>query len=197
MRVVRLISWLDYPAKVRRPDVAAVAVFTALVVGSDFALAAIPNVKLMDVVVFMVAFVFGFRQGAAVAILSEAVWSVVSPWGPAGAIAPFLILGELLFAVAGWGASKVWRDEAKVASPTSVFLGATLAICAFVWDFETNAATALIANWPGLSLGEVFGYELAGFVFPVPLAHELADFLLGTLVAPAALFAMPRLRQVK
>jgi hypothetical protein len=176
----------------RSKDVAIVAVFSATVVASDFALAPFINFKLMDPIVFLVAFVFGFRQGAAVAMVSEAVWSVVSPWGPAGAITPFLIGGELLFAAAGWGASRVWGDKREVVFPTAVFLGATLALCAFAWDFETNAATALIANWPGLTLGEVLGYELSGFVFPIPLAHELGDFLLGTMTAPAALFMLPR-----
>jgi hypothetical protein len=189
------MGWLDYPASVRNAEIATVAVFSAAVVASDFALAPFANFKLMDTIVFMVAFVFGFRQGAAVAVVSEAVWSVVSPWGPAGAIAPFLIGGELLFAAAGWGASRVWRPEKEAVSYTAIFIGATLAICAFAWDFETNAATALIANWPGLTLGEVFGYELSGFVFPIPLAHELGDFLLGTALAPAALFLVPRLRR--
>jgi hypothetical protein len=179
----------------RSTELATVAVFSAAIVGSDFALAPFVNFKLMDTIVFMVAFIFGFRQGAAVAVVSEAVWSVISPWGPAGAITPFLIAGELLFAAAGWGASRVWGPRKEAASLNAVFIGATLAICAFAWDFETNAATALIANWPGLTLGEVFGYELSGFVFPIPLAHEIGDFLLGMAVAPAALFLVPRLRR--
>ena len=190
-----LIYWLDYPARVRRTDIAVVAVFTSLVVGSDYALAPFANFKLLDTIVFLVAFVYGFRQGAAVAILSEAVWSVVSPWGPAGIVTPFLVAGELLFAVAGWGAAKVWGEERRVVSPTAIFIGATLATCAFLWDFETNAASALIWYGPGVTIPQVLITEAAGFLFPMPLAHELGDFLLGTLIAPAALLVMPRLRR--
>jgi uncharacterized membrane protein len=180
----------------RSKDVAAVAVFSATIVASDFALAGLVNIKLMDTIVFLVSFVFGFKQGAAVAVVSETVWSVVSPWGPAGALAPFLVGGELLFAAAGWGASRVWGKDGKVLSPTVIFIGATLAVCAFAWDFEANAASALIANWPGLTLGELFAYELNGFVFPTPLAHELWDFALGAFMAPAAILAVPRVRRV-
>ena len=180
----------------RHSDVAVVAVFTALVVGSDFALTPFVNFKLMDTVVFLVAFVFGFRQGASVAVLSETIWSVASPWGPAGLIAPFLIAGELLFAVAGWAGARVWGAQRERTAFPSVFIGATLAVCAFLWDFETNAGTALLANWPGLTMGELFGYELSGFVFPFPLAHELGDFLLGTLLAPATLLMIPRIRRI-
>lgn len=190
-----LIVWMDNPAKVRQSDIAVVAVFTALVVGSDFALTPLVNFKLMDTMVFLVAFVYGFRQGAAVAVLSEGIWSLVSPWGPAGVIAPFLIAGELVFAASGWAASRVWGGEKKVISPTTLFIGATLAICAFLWDLETNAATALIANWPGLTLQEVTAYELAGFVFPTPFFHELGDFLLGVLLAPVAILVIPKVRR--
>jgi uncharacterized membrane protein len=175
--------------------IALVSVFTALVVASDFALTPFVNFKLMDVIVFLVAFAFGFRQGAAIAVLSETIWSVVSPWGPAGIISPFLIGGELLFAVAGWGASRIWTTQGQKITLASLFMGATLAICAFFWDFEANAATALIVNWPGLTPGELFDYELAGFVFPVPLSHEIGDFLMGTLLAPAAILVLPKVRR--
>lgn len=188
-------GWIIQPALAGTRNAAVIAVFTSLVVGSDFVLAPYANFKLMDVTVFLVAYVFGFRQGAAVAVLSETVWSVVSPWGFAGIIAPFLVGGELVFAAAGWGASKVWGTDGKVLSPTALFIGATLAICAFVWDFETNAATALIATWPGTTLSQVAFYELQGFVFPTPLAHELWDFVLGTMLAPAAILTIPKVRR--
>lgn len=179
----------------RQTDVAVVAIFSALVVGTDFALAPFVSFKLLDTVVFMVAFVYGFKEGAAVAVVSEAVWSAVSPWGAAGAITPFLIGGELVFAFAGWGASRLWRADDRTFSPVALFIGATLAICAFVWDFEANAVTALIWFGPGLNLSQLLTVELAGFVFPIPMAHELADFALGTLLAPASLLVMSKLRR--
>lgn len=173
------------------------AIFSALVVGTDYALAPFVSFKLLDTVVFLVAFVYGFKQGAAVALVSETVWSVVSPWGPAGIVSPFLIGGELVFALAGWGASKVWHADGRVLSPLALFIGATLSICAFIWDFEANAVTALVWFGPGLNLSQLFTVELAGFVFPVPMAHEMADFALGTLLAPASLLIMPRLRRAQ
>jgi hypothetical protein len=179
----------------RRTEVAAVAVFSALVVGSDFALAGFVNFKLMDIIVFMVAFVYGFRTGAAVAVVSEAVWSVVSPWGPAGFMTPFLIGGELLFALAGWGASRIWSKEGPLAL-RSIFIGATLAICAFVWDFEVDAVTALVWYGFGVSVPQLLVTEFWGYLFPFPLAHEIADFMLGALLAPAAILTMARSRRM-
>lgn len=168
---------------------ALVPAFSALIVGSDFALAPYVDVKLLDVVVFAAAFLFGFRLGAAVAVISEGAWSVVSPWGMAGVITPFLIGGELLFAAAGWWASKIWADRSKLPQ-NSIFIAALMVLCAFAWDFETNLATALIASWPGLSIPAVVAWQISGI--PFALAHETADFVLGLLFAPAAILLIPR-----
>ena len=80
------------------------------------------------------AYVFGFRVGAMVGVLSETIWSFMSPVGMAGPVAPFLIVGEVLFALAGWGAAKAWAGQFRLVSPYSMFIGATMAICAFFWD---------------------------------------------------------------
>lgn len=168
---------------------AMVPVFSALIIGSDFALTPYVNVKLLDVVVFSAAFVFGFRLGAVVAVISEGAWSVVSPWGFAGPIAPFLILGELLFAAAGWWASKVWSDRSTMAR-NSIFIAALMLLCAFLWDFETNVATAFIVSWPSTTLATVEVW--LGWGIPFALVHEAADFFLGLIFAPAAIFLIPR-----
>ena len=170
---------------------AVVAIFSALIVGSDFALAPFVNVKLLDAVVFVVAFVFGFRIGAGVAVISETVWSFVSPWGMAGVITPFLVGGELLFAIAGWWSSRVWGDRLKLSSPYVFFIGAVMLVCASLWDVETNAATALIASWPTLTLPILLSFEALGI--PFALVHEVADFLLGMLFAPAVILLMPKI----
>jgi uncharacterized membrane protein len=71
---------MDYPSNVRKSQsVAIVMVFTALIVGSDYILAGIANVKLLDSLVFLAAYLFGFRIGASVGILSEFIWAYATP----------------------------------------------------------------------------------------------------------------------
>ena len=173
-------------------EVATIAVFTALVVGSDFALYPFYSIKLMDTLVFLAAYVFGARVGAGVAILSETTWSFVSPIGAAGVITPFLVGGELLFVAAGWWASKVWGTKGGAVSLNAVFVGALMLVCAFVWDLETNVATAFIASWPTTTLEIVGAWQLFGI--PFAAVHEAADFLLGMLVVPTAVLLTPRVR---
>ena len=183
---------MDYPASVRPSrEVAVVAIFSAMVLGSNFALTDVPNAKLLDALVFVAAFLFGLRVGASVAVLSETIWAFISPWGMAGAVTPFLVCGELLFALAGWGAARLWGSDVRSLSSTSIFVGATLALCAFFWDLETNAASALLASWPNPSLAAVTAWELSGILFA--LVHEASDFLLGVFFVPLVIALVPRI----
>lgn len=176
----------------RSVDVAIVAVFTSIIVGTDFALTPFVNVKLMDPLVFVVAFAFGFRKGAAVAVLSELTWSFVSPWGIAGAMTPFLVGGEILFAGAGWWAARVWGSAEVLPIERAAYVGALMLGCAFAWDLETNAATALLAFWPSLTLQNLAVTEAFGI--PFALIHETADFLTGAVLVPLALLMIPKVK---
>ena len=191
-----LNRWLDNPTSERLLRgtwaVAVVAVFSALIVGSDFALSPFYNVKLLDTLVFVCAYVFGFRVWASVGVVSETAWSFVSPIGMAGVITPFLMGGELLFALAGWGASKAWGRRLQPVSYYPVFIGATMAVCAFLWDLETNLATALIEFWPSPTPGEYLVTAFGPLTIPFTLAHELSDLAFGVVLVPLFIVVIPR-----
>lgn len=179
-------------ARLNTKSVSIVAVFTALAVASDFALTDAVNVKLVDPIVFSVAFVFGFEMGAYVGLLSELIWGTVSPYGFGGYIIPFLMGGEVLYAVAGWAAAQVWSTETSRFSSRNFYMGGLLAVCAFVWDLETNAATALLAYWPHLTVALLSATELAGVPFMLP--HEMSDLVTGSVLAPLIIFYASRSR---
>jgi hypothetical protein len=167
-------------------DLALVAAFSALAVASDFALTDLPNVKLVDPIVFSVAFVFGLEMGLYVGVLSEVVWGVLSPYGFGGYIIPFLVAGEAVYAVAGWAASRVWKDDRAPLSARNIYLGAVLALCAFLWDLETNAGSALVAFWPSVTLQKVAATEVLGM--PFMMAHEVSDLVTGAVLVPLIIF---------
>ena len=171
-------------------SVAIVSIFTALIVGSDFVMAGMANVKLLDSLVFLAAYLFGFRIGASVGVLSELIWAYATPWGSPGFIAPFLIFGEVVFALAGHVASRIWAGEPVFTSGTSVAMGGLLAVCAVLWDLETELGTALIAFWPSVTLEKYVGTVLLGL--PFTLAHELSDLLFGIFLVPAIVVIIHR-----
>lgn len=183
---------MDYPSEVPRKSqsLAIITIFTALIVGSDFVMAGFANVKLLDSLVFLAAYLYGFRIGASVGVLSELVWAYATPWGSPGFIAPFLILGEVIYALAGSFASRVWAGEPVFRSGMSIGIGGLLALCAVFWDLETEFGTALIAFWPSVTLEKYVGTVLLGL--PFTLVHEVSDLMLGIFLLPMVLVIIPK-----
>jgi hypothetical protein len=137
----------------------------------------------MDTLVFASTFVFGFRVGASIAVLSELIWSIVTPFGFFLPIVPFLVGGEVLFAVAGYFGAKIWKKErVSPVAAENLYFGAILAITAFIWDFETNIATGLIAGAHTFFALLAFEFNPATLYFA--LAHEASAFIFGSALAP-------------
>jgi len=125
-----------------------------------------------------------------VGVLSELIWGTLSPWGFGGYIIPFLVAGEVLYALAGWAASRVWQGESWRLSSANLYLGALLAVCAFVWDLETQAGSALVAFWPTLTWEQLAVTEFVGI--PFMFAHEVSDLFTGAVLAPLIIFYASR-----
>src|SRR2546430_9035086 len=82
--------------------VALIAVFTALSLGTNYAMIDIPNVKLMDALVFIAAFLFGLQVGLGSAVSTWAIYGFLNPYGQADMTTFFFVtLGECLYAVCG------------------------------------------------------------------------------------------------
>jgi uncharacterized membrane protein len=136
-----------------------VAVFAALSLATNYALIALPNIKLMDALVFIAAFLFGLRLGIGVAASTWIVYGFVNPYGQADFILlSFLIAGECFYAAAGAALSRtfVTRDllkERRVQSrPSPVFAYSKLG---FVFRFRL-----LVQR-----VRSVFAYSKLGLVF--------------------------------
>src|SRR5437667_10921603 len=76
----------------RSTKVMITAVFTALALAANYALIGIPNVKIMDTLVFVAAFFFGLRLGIGVAASIWLVYGFVNPNG----VDSFLMLSSLM-----------------------------------------------------------------------------------------------------
>jgi len=173
-------------------SVSIIAIFTSLIIASDFALVAIPNVKLVFTLTFASTYSLGLKIGTSIAILSELIWGIVSPYSFGGPIIPFLVAGNLIYVLAGWGASRIWGQNIAPVSSLNIIFGSIMAICAFFWDTVTNFGTALIASWPHLTLTKFLYFEAFGVPFMV--FHELGDFVIGAALAPIIIVYFRRLK---
>jgi hypothetical protein len=183
---------MDYPASVRLTHlVAIIAVFTALIVGSNLALTSLPDVKLDAALIFMTTMVFGAYAGASVAVLSETIWSQVSPWGASGAyMLPFLISAELLYVVAGLIARRMLRGDWYAARESSVLFAGLLGISTFAWDIWTNFGYAILGT--PLSLGPILLVEFNPLALAFNVTHEVSNIVLGAAFVPATLVLLPK-----
>jgi len=171
-----------------------VAVFTGVSLGTNYALAAVPNVKVMDAIVFIAAFLFGLDVGLGVAFFSRLVYGYVNPWGQAGIdLLIFLIIGESFYALAG---SLVRRSsfvkrlppEREAYAGWGMIFGIAGLISTFAYDVLTNFASYLFTTT------SLFNALIIGMATGAPLAaiHEVSNFVFFATVAPVTIVSANR-----
>jgi hypothetical protein len=171
-----------------------VAVFTGVSLGTNYALAAVPNVKVMDAIVFIAAFLFGLDVGLGVAFFSRLVYGYVNPWGQAGIdLLIFLIIGESFYALAGsllrrGSFVKRLPIERETYARWGVIFGVTGLISTLAYDVLTNFASYLFTTtslFNALSIGMVTGA-------PFAVVHEVSNFVFFATVAPVTIVSTNR-----
>ncbi|HWY28038.1 MAG TPA: hypothetical protein VNW25_02150 [Candidatus Sulfotelmatobacter sp.] len=195
-----------------------VAVFTALSLATNYALIGFQNIKLMDTLVFIVAFLFGLRLGIGVAVSTWLVYGLVNPNGVDGPIIlSFLILGECFYALSGAILSrtsvgqelsivKPTDDSSRITRRTSAFrklarrirnLNPTRSLvfalvglqATFGYDLLTN-----FASWLFLTTSLYQAFIIGNIIgAPFSVAHEGSNTIFFATVAPAVIVAARRM----
>ncbi len=156
---------------------ALIGLLSSLAIATNYALAALPNVNLMDFIVFLAGYSVGPLEGVAVALLSWLVYGTINPYGFVPTIWIATSASECLFALAGWGVSRISpehsRDLQRILLVMSG-LGSTAAYdlatnAAFAWTFDLSLKAALIAGIP-FSLVHML-INTATFSLLAPLGH--------------------------
>jgi uncharacterized membrane protein len=160
---------------------AVAALFVAAGVALGFALAQIPNVELVTTTIFTAGYVLGVRAGLAVGVITEGLYSFLSPYGMA---APPLFIAQIAgMAVAGLTGGLFRRSP----SPRPI----SLAIAGFILTLNfaviTTAAYALFMNLGRDSLWVSLG---SGFLFYI--AHLASNTLIFLILVPPLLRSLKR-----
>jgi hypothetical protein len=159
--------------------VAAVSMFTALAVATDYAMFPLANVKLMDSIVFVSTLTFGVGVGASVAALTWLVYGTVNPLGPdSSAFLLLLIASEMVYVAFGYLAGRM-LNPARGVPERSLLWGSFGLIGAFLYDLNTIVT-------PSLIIGQSLQVSLVEALPATPfmLAHEISDFVFFATVAP-------------
>lgn len=155
--------------------VVGVAMMTALATALAYSTVALPNVSLMDVVVFVAGWTMGAGAGAAVGCLSWVVYGVLNPYGFNPVVWIATMTSEALYGLAGGLVKKVLPPH-HIKLREALLLGGLGFLSTFTYDILTNLAFAFVFNIP-LLIALAMG-------IPFALVHELSNLVIFTSAAP-------------
>ncbi|RJS91232.1 hypothetical protein CW705_04175 [Candidatus Bathyarchaeota archaeon] len=155
-----------------------IVIMTSLCISTNYLMIGIPNVKFMDLFVFLSGYTMGSLSGALVGVLTWLVYGTINPYG---FNLPTLIatcIGESLYGVFGGFSERLglkassesfnandgrfWREK--------LLFGIIGFLLTFIYDLFTNVVTAMVFGIPLLAC------IAAGI--PFTLVHEVSNFLL-------------------
>ncbi|MEM2319782.1 MAG: hypothetical protein QXQ47_03290 [Candidatus Bathyarchaeia archaeon] len=149
-----------------------IAIIAALCVGSNYALIGVPNVKVMDLLVFVGGLAFGPLVGASIGIFAWLIYGLINPYGFVFQIWLATMLSEAIYGVAGGLIGKRLTSTGFTSSVLGLNLlfGAAGFLLTFVYDLITNLVYAWAFNVP-LLIAIIAGV-------PFTLTHELSNAVL-------------------
>jgi len=146
-----------------------VAILVSLSVATNYVLIGVPNVKIMDFIVFMGGFCLGPFAGASIGIFTWAVYGAINPYGFIPQIWLATMFSEAIYGLIGGllgknlASSNVDNQRLRL----SIFLGTTGFILTLIYDLITNVVYALTLDLPiivTVALGA-----------PFAILHELSN----------------------
>ena len=175
--------------------VALIAVFTALSLGTNYAMIDIPNVKLMDALVFISAFLFGLEVGLGSAISIWLIYGFINPYGQADPMLLFFLMtGECFYAIAGAFLSRAsaTQDLLNNAHPyrrAGLIFGLIGFQATFAYDVLTNFGSWIFKT------SSLYQALIIGLITGVPFAiiHEASNLVFFATVVPLAIIASKRM----
>jgi uncharacterized membrane protein len=172
-------------------DAAAVAALASSAIATNYVLAWLPNVKLMDAIVFSTALLFGLKVGAWTGAMIWAVYGAVNPYGFEPMIWLATIASESIYAAFGALARRAMGRGVGESLALFALMGVMATI---LYDAATNLACGLIFSlysgrleWAAIWLIFLAGIPFSAvhaagnaIVFPAlgaPLARGLSKLL--------------------
>lgn len=148
------------------------AVLTASCVVSNYALIWLPNVKLMDLIVFVSGLKFGKLVGVLVGALTWVIYGLFNPYGFFLPIWLACIIGETFYGLVGGVLRSVFREKFKLFFvPTVIAVLVTI-----IYDLWTNFVFAIMFATDQ----QAFALMIASGI-PFMFIHTFANTVLFTL----------------
>jgi len=161
-------------------EISVIAVLVSACLASNYALIWLPNVKVMDLIVFVSGLRFGAHIGGIVGVLVWAIYGSINPYGFVLPIWLACMAAESLFGVTGGlvrAYSPVNPSNRRRLSLEMAVIGVLLT---FAYDLATNLLSALTISWFETRIETIIAVIISGIPFAV--VHEVSNgiiFFLG------------------
>lgn len=126
--------------------IATISILASLSVGVQLAPRP-PNVELTSLICFLTGFLFGIFSGALLGALTMFVNGFLSPYGFAGMLMPFQMMGMTIMGIAGGIYRKSLEEKPSSARLISIEVAALGAFFTLIYDIITNLACAPWYGW--------------------------------------------------
>jgi len=147
---------MDYPTIMNSKFIyklSMLIIFTALCLASNYALIGLPQVKIMDFLVFTGGFLLGPVYGAAIGTLSWLIYGTINPYGFVPQVWLATMLSESIYGFTGGIINRKFFksnfDNSQIS--LSIFFGFLGFISTFLYDLITNVVYAVTFNVPVLA----------------------------------------------
>ena len=105
-----------------------------------------PNVEFTSLICFLTGFLFGALFGALLGALTMFINGFLSPWGFAGIIMPFQMLGMALMGFAGGVYHRLLGNDFSISKSLDFESACFAAFLTLIYDVITNAGYAVLFN---------------------------------------------------
>ncbi len=164
----------------RAREACAVITMTATCLATNYALVWLPNIKLMDFLVFATGLLFGPIAGASVGALTWLIYGTINPYGFCLPILVATACSETIYGLAGGLLRRLsglrWLEGEGLAW-SAYKLGVLGFALTALYDLLTNLAFALVFGMPVL-LALAYGAYFA-------LTHEVSNAVIFAICTPA------------
>jgi hypothetical protein len=158
-------------------DISLITVLTALCVGGNYALIGLPNIKIMDLVVFITGFIFGASIGATTGALVWMVYGAINPFGFSFPVWLSTMVGEAVFGIVGGILGRISYKTAEKNFNVfrfSLEMGLWGLVLTIIYDLFTNIVFTVVFDVP-LVTAIVVGWFIPPFF---GILHEASNFIL-------------------
>jgi len=170
-------------ATIELKKIAITSLLISVALVTNYSLIFLPNVKLMDSIVLLISYIFGFKYGLFSAILIWLIYGTFNPYGSNLIVLAMTISGEIFYVAFGVLLRRIVLPEHFLNNSIENIFKVSLFIFlpTFLYDLYTNSLTGII--WYNSILVGI----ISGIFFGI--IHQTANIL----IAPAVFLAVLKL----